>query len=241
MTRQDIYDAVWASPLTEVAARLKLSPGTLRTACNAAEVPVPGRGHWVRASIGKAPSPPSLPGNRNERMVLRKGELAMHETEQTSDELAASESLSPQKAGSVREVSDLMGVQLQVLEAASQRWVREQQLLAFLAQVLAGTTQLPPQAGRPASGDIEWACPNLAGRSRRPGRDHSADGGSTVRSWPVDGGSGLACTKRSRISPTRQSVVPEIFVGRGSHPTRDQRQMVEADTPNNAFRTGSRT
>lgn len=149
MTRQDIYDAVWASPLTEVAARLKLSPGTLRTACQAAEVPVPGRGHWVRASIGKTPAPPRLPGNGNERMVLRKGELALQETEPTSGELTAPEPLSAQKAETGREVPDRMGMQLQVLEAASQRWAREQQLLAFLAQVLAGTTQLPPAQATP--------------------------------------------------------------------------------------------
>ena len=149
MTRQDIYDAVWASPVTEVAARLQLSPGTLRNACHAAEVPVPWRGHWVRASIGKAPTPPKLPGNRNERMVLRKGDLAMQGTEPRSGVLTTPELPSAQKSETSRDAPDRMGMQLQVLEAASQRWAREQQLLAFLAQVLARTTQLPPAQAAP--------------------------------------------------------------------------------------------
>ena len=72
MTRDEIYRAVWAHPLTTVATRLAISPSALRKACRAAQVPVPPRGHWVKASIGTACSPPALPGRKEEKFVFRK-------------------------------------------------------------------------------------------------------------------------------------------------------------------------
>ena len=149
MTRQDIYEAVWASPVTEVAARLKLSPGTLRNACRAADVPVPGRGHWVRASIGKASATPKLTGNRDERIALRKGELFAHDAERPMGEAGTAEPILLQQGRTGCDGPDAMSLRLQIVEAASQRWMRQQESLAFLAQVLAATVQLPPSRATP--------------------------------------------------------------------------------------------
>ena len=54
LTRQQLYDRVWAAPMTQVAAELGLSGGGLAKICDRLLIPYPPRGHWARAKAGAA-------------------------------------------------------------------------------------------------------------------------------------------------------------------------------------------
>jgi hypothetical protein len=66
LTRQALYDLVWARPMRTVAAELGLSDVGLKKACARADIPVPHRGYWARLAANKAvhqtPLPPRGPG-----------------------------------------------------------------------------------------------------------------------------------------------------------------------------------
>lgn len=51
--REELYDRVWAEPLSALAPKLGVSYPTLRTACGRAAIPLPDRGYWARLAAGK--------------------------------------------------------------------------------------------------------------------------------------------------------------------------------------------
>lgn len=53
LTRDQLYEQVWAEPMTKVAARLGLSDVGLAKICYQAEIPVPPRGYWAKKRNGK--------------------------------------------------------------------------------------------------------------------------------------------------------------------------------------------
>ena len=147
MNRQDIYAAVWKEPLSVVAKRLSLSATALRNACVAADIPVPPRGHWVKASIGRAPDPKPLHGRKDELFVFRRGEFARGGSVRAF-EAAQLVAIGVVKANPRPTPIPMLGMQqldarLSRLEAASQQWVREQQLLAFLDRLEEALAELP--------------------------------------------------------------------------------------------------
>lgn len=147
MNRQDIYAAVWREPLTMVAKRLSLSATALRNACVAADIPVPPRGHWVKASIGRAPNPKPLRGRKDELFVFRKGEFVRGEKVRPFDaaQLIAIGVVkaNPRPTPAAPQGLQHLGARLNGLELASQQWAREQQLLAFLDCVEEALSKLP--------------------------------------------------------------------------------------------------
>lgn len=58
--REDLYNLVWTSPVSEVAVRLGVSDVALAKLCHRAEIPIPGRGYWQRAEAGQAVEPAPL-------------------------------------------------------------------------------------------------------------------------------------------------------------------------------------
>lgn len=56
-----LYEEVWTTPLTKLAARYGLSDVGLRKVCKAMDIPLPGVGHWAKAAVGKADPRPPLP------------------------------------------------------------------------------------------------------------------------------------------------------------------------------------
>lgn len=60
ITREEIYDLVWAKPLTALAIELGVSNVGLAKICDRLGVPRPRSGHWLRPDRRKA-SRPSLP------------------------------------------------------------------------------------------------------------------------------------------------------------------------------------
>lgn len=52
-TRQELYDLVWSTPISNLAAKYGLSDRGLAKICGRHHIPVPGRGHWARVEAGQ--------------------------------------------------------------------------------------------------------------------------------------------------------------------------------------------
>lgn len=61
VSREKLFEEVWAEPMTTVAARYRVSSSFLARICARLGVPRPGRGHWAKLEVGKKPKQPSLP------------------------------------------------------------------------------------------------------------------------------------------------------------------------------------
>lgn len=61
LSRQALFDLVWATPVRALAKRFSVSDPTLRKACQRARVPLPQAGYWAKVAAGKKVSRPSLP------------------------------------------------------------------------------------------------------------------------------------------------------------------------------------
>ncbi|PWG61495.1 hypothetical protein [Sediminicurvatus halobius] len=76
VTREQLYEEVWAEPMTKVAARYDVSSSFLARVCAALNVPRPPRGHWAKLAAGKPSPRPALPAARpgDEVVWSREGE-----------------------------------------------------------------------------------------------------------------------------------------------------------------------
>jgi hypothetical protein len=61
LTREDLYERVWAEPMTKLAQHYGLSDVGLAKTCKRLRVPVPGRGYWAKKAAGHAVKPKPLP------------------------------------------------------------------------------------------------------------------------------------------------------------------------------------
>lgn len=61
VTREELYEQVWAEPMLAVAARHEVSSSFLARVCRRLNVPTPARGYWAKRAAGKAPPLPPLP------------------------------------------------------------------------------------------------------------------------------------------------------------------------------------
>jgi hypothetical protein len=64
VTREQLYDAVWAEPMTIVATRFEVSANYLARVCHHLNVPHPMRGYWAKLSFGKKPKRLAFPDAR---------------------------------------------------------------------------------------------------------------------------------------------------------------------------------
>lgn len=60
-TRQELYDLVWAEPMSKLAQQYGISDRGLAKACAKANIPVPERGYWAKAQAGQKLKRPKLP------------------------------------------------------------------------------------------------------------------------------------------------------------------------------------
>jgi hypothetical protein len=72
LTRQELYDRVWAEPVDTLAREFGLSNVGLGKACRRHNIPVPPRGYWARRSAGHNVRRPPLPTSKdgNETVTL---------------------------------------------------------------------------------------------------------------------------------------------------------------------------
>lgn len=61
VTREELYEAVWATPTGTAAAKYHVSGSFLARVCENLNVPRPPRGYWAKLKFGKAPPKPPLP------------------------------------------------------------------------------------------------------------------------------------------------------------------------------------
>ncbi len=63
VTREMLYEAVWAEPMGPASKRFKLSERGLKKVCIRYDVPIPPFGYWAKKRVGKEPAPLMLPPN----------------------------------------------------------------------------------------------------------------------------------------------------------------------------------
>src|SRR5262245_4542050 len=61
ISREQLYQEVWAKPMTAVATKYKVSSSFLARVCTRLNVPRPPRGYWARQKVGQSPKQPPLP------------------------------------------------------------------------------------------------------------------------------------------------------------------------------------
>ena len=61
MTREQLYELVWSTPMTHLAKRFGLSDVGLAKICDRHQIPKPPAGHWAKRAFGKAEPQPILP------------------------------------------------------------------------------------------------------------------------------------------------------------------------------------
>lgn len=65
LTREELYELVWTTPMQKLALQFGLSDRGLAKACARLGIAVPGRGYWARHAIGTAPARPPLRPTRD--------------------------------------------------------------------------------------------------------------------------------------------------------------------------------
>ncbi len=61
ITREELYELVWSTPMIKVAEKFEVSGSYLARVCTELRVPRPERGYWAKLAVGKAPQRPALP------------------------------------------------------------------------------------------------------------------------------------------------------------------------------------
>jgi hypothetical protein len=64
ITREQLYELVWSSPMTKVAEQFQVSGSYMAQVCSVLRVPRPDRGYWAKLAVGKAPERQPLPEAR---------------------------------------------------------------------------------------------------------------------------------------------------------------------------------
>jgi hypothetical protein len=63
--RNALYEEVWATPLTHLATKYRLSDNGIRKICKAMNIPLPVHGHWARIAAGQTIPKAPLPAGAN--------------------------------------------------------------------------------------------------------------------------------------------------------------------------------
>jgi len=61
ISRRDLYDRVWSTPISKLAREFDISDVGLSKACRRHSIPLPPRGYWAKLAVGTAPPKPDLP------------------------------------------------------------------------------------------------------------------------------------------------------------------------------------
>jgi len=61
ISRKELYDLVWAEPMTSICTRFGLSDNGLRKHCKSMNIPTPPVGYWSKLKYGKSPEIILLP------------------------------------------------------------------------------------------------------------------------------------------------------------------------------------
>lgn len=100
MTREELYGAVWTTPMSRLAEGYGISGNGLAKICDREDIPYPPRGYyWAKHAVGKAPNQTPLPKSGSARSItIRPTPLPLPpvglppEVQQQADKARASES-----------------------------------------------------------------------------------------------------------------------------------------------------
>lgn len=95
LNREELYELVWAEPVARIAERYGLSGAGLRKLCLRQGIPVPPRGHWAKAAVGKQTARPPLPPEPPKRPHVRHVSVALTQRTQPP---APARSVAPEMA-----------------------------------------------------------------------------------------------------------------------------------------------
>jgi hypothetical protein len=68
LTRAELYEKVWTTPMQKLAKEFGLSDVGLAKLCHRHEIPAPGRGYWARIQFGQTPGRVTLPALKVTRL-----------------------------------------------------------------------------------------------------------------------------------------------------------------------------
>ena len=85
--RTNLYEEVWAEPVTTVSKRYGISDVALRKICQALAVPLPPRGYWARIGAGTPPRRPALPNHAGRTELVRQRYVSDHSAEPDPEHL----------------------------------------------------------------------------------------------------------------------------------------------------------
>jgi hypothetical protein len=71
ITREQLYEQVWKTPLCHLASKFGLSDVGLAKLCVRRDVPRPARGYWSKLEHGKPVTKPQLPSIGKEQELVR--------------------------------------------------------------------------------------------------------------------------------------------------------------------------
>ena len=83
-SRVELFELVWAKPMTHLAKELGLSDVGLRKICVKYGIPLPPRGYWARLQVGKQDPRPELPFENNNPQIRLPDEATAATREQLS-------------------------------------------------------------------------------------------------------------------------------------------------------------
>lgn len=110
LTREDLYQKVWAVPLKTAAQEISISAWSLANACRKHNIPVPSAGHWTKVELGQEITPPplipELSGNEGVHICAR---------EKLNPELAALAAEDPPKIEIPQELSHALALKTEKL------------------------------------------------------------------------------------------------------------------------------
>lgn len=69
MTREELYRAVWAMPMSRLAEDYGISGNGLAKICDREDIPYPPRGYWAKHAVNKAPKRTPLPKSSSVRSI----------------------------------------------------------------------------------------------------------------------------------------------------------------------------
>jgi hypothetical protein len=69
MTREELYSAVWTTPMARLAEQYGISGNGLAKICDRENIPCPPRGYWAKHAVGKAPTAPQMPKSDGSRSI----------------------------------------------------------------------------------------------------------------------------------------------------------------------------
>lgn len=64
ITRQSLYEEVWAEPVSRISPRYGISGVALGKVCRKYKIPLPPRGYWAKVNAGHSPKKPPLPASK---------------------------------------------------------------------------------------------------------------------------------------------------------------------------------